>query len=207
MTKVRSVGAIVIVMTLLAGLMLLATPALARADVCADLDSGKIDTVGDPASVTITASPGYLISEYCVKAGSANQGDGPVYVSVDPPQETVTITHPSGKDISHYSWKQIQPTTTTSLPTSTTDTTAPPSTTTTVPDTTTTVPPTTSTSIGTTTTTDGTVTTTLPSTTVPPTSPELPFTGIDSTGMLSGLCLGLLISGVLLLIYGARYRA
>lgn len=72
--------------------------------VCAGLDSGKIDTQGDPSSVTITAPDGYLITEYCVKAGSANQGDGPEYFTVDPPVKSLTISHSSGKDVSHYSF-------------------------------------------------------------------------------------------------------
>lgn len=71
--------------------------------VCPPLDSGKIDVVGDHTSVTVTAPEGMVIVHYCVKAGSENQGDGPVEVHVDPPATTITITHPSGKDISHYS--------------------------------------------------------------------------------------------------------
>jgi hypothetical protein len=70
--------------------------------VCPAGDSGKIDVNSGP-SVTVTAPDGKLISGYCVKAGSANQGDGPEFVPVSPPQKTVTITHSSGKDVSHYS--------------------------------------------------------------------------------------------------------
>jgi LPXTG-motif cell wall-anchored protein len=73
------------------------------ASVCPGFDSGKIDTDGDKASVTVTAPAGKLISGYCVKAGSANQGLPPVFVAVEPPQAEVTITHPSTKDVSHYS--------------------------------------------------------------------------------------------------------
>lgn len=54
-------------------------------------------------SLTVTAPEGQLISGYCVKAGSINQGLGPEYVTVDPPAASVTISHTSGKDISHYS--------------------------------------------------------------------------------------------------------
>ena len=50
-------------------------PASGTPDVCAGLDSGKIDTSGDPATVTLTAPAGNLITEYCVKAGSAASGD------------------------------------------------------------------------------------------------------------------------------------
>ncbi|HEY0965229.1 MAG TPA: hypothetical protein VGE13_01995 [Candidatus Saccharimonadales bacterium] len=71
--------------------------------VCSGLDSGKIDTTGNPSSVTVTAPDGKLIDSYCVKAGSVNQGNGPVYVDVNPPQKTVTIAYPTGKAVSHYS--------------------------------------------------------------------------------------------------------
>jgi LPXTG-motif cell wall-anchored protein len=81
-------------------------PAFADADddqVCEDLDSGKIDTTGDPADVEVHAPEGKLISGYCVKAGSANQEDGgPVFILVDPPLASVTIAHPSGRAVSHY---------------------------------------------------------------------------------------------------------
>ncbi len=53
-------------------------------------------------SITVEAPEGKLISGYCVKAGSIKQGNGPEYVTVDPPAASVTITHSSGKDISHY---------------------------------------------------------------------------------------------------------
>lgn len=70
--------------------------------VCDALDSGKIDVSGG-TTLTITAPEGKLIDEYCVKAGSVNQGLGPEYVDVNPPKESVEIMHTSGKDISHYS--------------------------------------------------------------------------------------------------------
>ena len=82
--------------------LVIAPPAQAD-QVCRGLDSGKIDTKGDPASVTVTAPEGQLIDGYCVKAGSANQGEGPEYVTLNPPVGTITITHTSGKDVSHYS--------------------------------------------------------------------------------------------------------
>lgn len=63
---------------------------------------GKVDVKGEQATLEVTAEPGYLITGYCVKAGSDKQGDGPVDVVVDPPAATVTISHPSGKAISHY---------------------------------------------------------------------------------------------------------
>jgi hypothetical protein len=103
----RTAAALAVVgaLTMSSGLVMLSAPA-ASADneqVCGPLDSGKIDTKGDPDSVTVSAPAGQLIDGYCVKAGSANQGEGPTYVEVVPPQQTVTISHPSGKDVSHYS--------------------------------------------------------------------------------------------------------
>lgn len=78
----------------------------APGDVCEPLSSGKIDTTGDPATVTLTAPDGMVITGYCVKAGSAKQGDGPVYVELDRSQwvSAITISHPTGKAVSHYSF-------------------------------------------------------------------------------------------------------
>ena len=73
--------------------------------VCPNNDTGHISA--STPSVTVSAPDGKLISGYCVKAGSANQGLGPEFVTVDPPQKTVTITHSSGKDISHYSLSYV----------------------------------------------------------------------------------------------------
>jgi hypothetical protein len=95
------------------------------AQVCPAGDSGKIDVSGG-SSLTVTAPDGKLISGYCVKAGSANQGLGPEFVAVEPPLKTVTITHSSGKDISHYSLTYVdegQPTETTPTETTPTETT------------------------------------------------------------------------------------
>jgi cell division septation protein DedD len=95
--------------------------------VCPDGDSGKIDVSGSNASLTVTAPEGKLISGYCVKAGSENQGLGPESYTVDPPAKTVTITHSSGKDISHYSLtfvdEETPPTETTPTDTTPTETT------------------------------------------------------------------------------------
>lgn len=90
--------------------------------VCPPGDSGKID-VNSGASITVTAPDGKLISGYCVKAGSANQGLGPEFVTVDPPQKTVTIAHSSGKDVSHYSLTYVDEGQTTTTETTTTETT------------------------------------------------------------------------------------
>lgn len=69
---------------------------------------GKVDVTGEHTTLVVTAEPGYLITGYCVKAGSDKQGDGPVDVVVDPPAATVTISHPSGKAISHYTLVTIK---------------------------------------------------------------------------------------------------
>ena len=66
--------------------------------ICPANDSGKIDVVGEHKTVTVTAPEGYLISGYCVKAGTLT-----TFVEVDPPQETVVISSPNGKGVSHYS--------------------------------------------------------------------------------------------------------
>jgi hypothetical protein len=126
-----------------------AAPANAETDqVCGPLTSGKIDTSGDPATVTVTLSDadiaaGKVITGYCVKAGSAQQTDGgPVYVTLDPPVTTITFGHPTGKDVSHYSYSvgvTTPPTTTpeTTPPTTTPETTPPTTTPETTPPTTT----------------------------------------------------------------------
>lgn len=71
-------------------------------EVCGPLDSGKIDYSG--GSVTVPAPDGFLISGYCVKAGSdQSTSDGAVsYVTITP-VKSVTFSHYSGKSISHYS--------------------------------------------------------------------------------------------------------
>lgn len=153
-------------------------PSAGAPDICEPLDSGKIDTTGDPLSVTVTAQYGFLISEYCVKAGAAPSGGGPVYVQVDPPQKTVVITHPTGKAVSHWSVRYVPDctkceTTTTVKPTTTlepTTTIVDPTTTTVVETTTTTSEPTVDNS--TTTTTMPATTTTVKATTT--TKPTLP---------------------------------
>jgi hypothetical protein len=72
--------------------------------VCAAGDSGKVDVYGEDATLTLTAPDGYLITSYCVKAGSEKQGNGVETYVVDPPAATVVISHSSGKAISHYSF-------------------------------------------------------------------------------------------------------
>lgn len=71
--------------------------------ICEDLDSGKIDTVGDPATVERTAPDGFLISGYCVKAGTEK-----FFIVVDPPQKVVIVDHPVKDSVSHYSLEYVE---------------------------------------------------------------------------------------------------
>jgi hypothetical protein len=106
--------------------------------VCA---GDKEDVGGEQTSIVVSAPAGYLISQYCVKAGSIQQGDGPEYYPVNPPAPTVTISHSSGKAISHYSLTLVQIPTPTEVPPTVTPTDVPPTVTPTdVPPTATTVP-------------------------------------------------------------------
>jgi hypothetical protein len=104
-TKARRTRALLIAFTA-AGMMTaaLGVPAAAAADVCSGLHSGKIDTTGDPQSASHTAPSGQMLTGYCVKAGPGNQGNGPEYVTLTTPVATLTITHSSGKAVSHYSF-------------------------------------------------------------------------------------------------------
>jgi hypothetical protein len=105
--SLKKVG-LVTTLLVVASLALGIGPVAAQQAVCPGLDSGKIDTSGDPASVTVTAPEGFLISGYCVKAGSDQSGAGVEFVTVDPPQATVTISHSSGKAVSHYSYSLVE---------------------------------------------------------------------------------------------------
>ncbi|MDN4160378.1 hypothetical protein [Nocardioides abyssi] len=99
--------------------------------VCAPLSSGKIDTKGDPQSVLYTAPAGKMILGYCVKAGSVQQGNGPVTTPVAPALSSMVIRHPSGKAVSHYSvylGTIVSPTPTTPAPTTPAPTTPAPTT-------------------------------------------------------------------------------
>jgi hypothetical protein len=73
--------------------------------VCPDLDTGKIDPPGEPTSFTFTAPEGKVIVQICVKAGSGQQEEGPFFIDFDPGVTSATVSHPSGKAISHYSVK------------------------------------------------------------------------------------------------------
>jgi hypothetical protein len=86
-------------------------------EVCGELDSGKIDTTNDPQMVTMTAPVGSVIVRYCVKAGSdTSVPDGPVvYIDLTSEANAITVGHPSGKAVSHYSF-EYEPVTTTTDP-------------------------------------------------------------------------------------------
>ncbi len=70
--------------------------------VCPPLDSGKIDTTGDPATVEVTAPEGKLIDHYCVKAGPGYE-----LIDVNPALKTVIVDHPTKDSVSHYSLRYI----------------------------------------------------------------------------------------------------
>jgi hypothetical protein len=62
----------------------------------------------DGPQATITVANGFVITEVCVKAGSANQGLGPESWTGGLPLAgpgQLTVWHSSGKDISHISVK------------------------------------------------------------------------------------------------------
>jgi hypothetical protein len=70
---------------------------------CPDFSTGKIELVDGPTQLTYTAPSGHHIKKWCVKAGSAEQGDGPEGHAGGLGVFEVTISHSSGKEISHYS--------------------------------------------------------------------------------------------------------
>lgn len=206
-SKRRTLGATT---ALVLGLtMLFAATAGASSDLCPALDSGKIDTIGDPATVEFEAPAGYLITGYCVKAGTEA-----VFVTVDPPAASVTIDHPDKDSVSHYSVSYATVTTTTEGPTTsadtTTTTTSTTSSTTTTPIETTTTGITSTTEPSTTPTTGPTSTIPAPSTTAPigpstsgvDTNETLPFTGVDPK--LAALGVVLALSGLVAFAVAGR---
>lgn len=72
-----------------------ATPAAATSEICA---GDKVEVQGETKTITYTAPEGYLVSSWCVKAGTTTDVH-----ELDPPVRTITISHSSGKGISHYS--------------------------------------------------------------------------------------------------------
>jgi hypothetical protein len=83
-------------------LLALAAPAVAQEATCPDLSTGHL-SASNQTSFTFTAPEGQLISQICVKAGSAEQGDGPEIINFNPPVASATFTHSTGKEISHFS--------------------------------------------------------------------------------------------------------
>ncbi|WP_136706570.1 hypothetical protein [Agromyces sp. H66] len=88
---------------------------------CEELDSGKSEEGGLGETEDISAPAGQVITMVCVKAGDENSDAGVEYYMVEPPTNTVTITHSTGKDISHYSFSyEPEPTTPPTTPPATT---------------------------------------------------------------------------------------
>lgn len=111
-------------------------PEGADSKICEGLDSGKSPDGAYGTTEEITAPDGYVITGFCVKSGSENQEDGgPEYYLVDPPATSVTISHSTGKDISHFSYTSEKVTTTlpSTPPVTTPPVTTPPATTHTTP--------------------------------------------------------------------------
>ena len=117
-TNKRVFGGLAAAVMLAGGLALTSAGTVAAAAVndgkiCEGLSSTKIDTPGEPQSITILPADypaGNVITGYCVKAGSENQvGGGPVYVVLPPGTTTVTFGHPSTKAVSHYSFSYAPP--------------------------------------------------------------------------------------------------
>lgn len=98
--------------TLFAAALVVATPTAGHAKsakaanpvICpsyADSEFGgtsKIDTTGDPQTVTVEAPDGLLIGGYCVKGGLVTD-----FVTLDEPVAVLTIAVSNGKAVSHYS--------------------------------------------------------------------------------------------------------
>lgn len=103
------------------------TSVVADDQVCDELSSGKKDVNGTVTEIVLTAPEGNLITKYCVKAGSTQNGNGPVYVELEEPVASLTITYPGGRDISHYSFSYEPAPTPTPTPTPTPEPTPTPS--------------------------------------------------------------------------------
>jgi LPXTG-motif cell wall-anchored protein len=194
-----------------------------------DGNDGKVcvgvhQSANDQKTFTVVAPVGKYIVSICVKAGSDKQGDGPYDFPIVGQPTSVLISHPSGKEISHWSATYAdlppvtvppttQPPVTTVPPTTQPPTTLPPETTqppvTTQPPTTeppattqppvTTAPETTTTEVPTVSIGTAPVPPSQPS--VPPTPPtpapvELPETGTNN-GLLLLIAAGMLGAGAL----------
>jgi len=165
---------------------------------------GSVDFDATEPTLTLVVDEGWEV-RLCIKAGSAQQGDGPEITDWFG-EGTYEVAHSTGKDLSHYgvAFREAPPdddeetttsTTTTITSSSTSTTTVPVDTTTTsTPSSTSTVPQ------SSTTTTPGTTTSQVPP--APPTthgtpSPEdtLPFTGVAGN-LLGGLAVLLILTGL-----------
>ncbi|WP_459385877.1 hypothetical protein [Arthrobacter humicola] len=102
MKKLLAAGAIA-GLVLLGGGLAPANAAPPEGQLCPEWDTGRIDVADGIKSLEITAPDGLEIIAVCVKAGSAKQGLGAQIDYFYSSQLSVTISHYSGKDISHYS--------------------------------------------------------------------------------------------------------
>jgi hypothetical protein len=101
----KLIGALVVLTSFAVVLTIGVAPAVSSdGQVCPAATSGKIDVSGDDTTLTITAPDGFVVTGYCVKAGSAKQGNGPESYVVAPAAASAVISHSSGKGISHYSY-------------------------------------------------------------------------------------------------------
>ena len=108
MKKLLAAGAVAGFVLLGSG-MAPASAAPPAGQICPEWDSGKIDVADGIKSLEVTAPDGLEIIAVCVKAGSAKQGLGAQIDYLYSSQLTVTISHYSGKDISHYSFLYGEP--------------------------------------------------------------------------------------------------
>jgi hypothetical protein len=79
-------------------------PEGASDQICEELDSGKSTEGGLGKTEEISAPEGMVITAVCVKSGADASGGGPEYYFVDAPTNSVTISHSTGKEISHFSF-------------------------------------------------------------------------------------------------------
>ena len=102
MKKALSAVALLVACTAVVLATSVASAAPPVGQLCPQWDTGHL-SANDQQSYTVTAPAGQLIVAVCVKAGSAQQGNGAEITLFDPGVSSVTISHPSGKAISHYS--------------------------------------------------------------------------------------------------------
>ncbi|SDS81147.1 hypothetical protein SAMN04489860_2428 [Paraoerskovia marina] len=106
MRIVRSISAGVAALALVAAGAGAAT-AKGNPDICRYDGEGwmeKVDVSGNHQGVQVDAPDGLVIVGYCVKAGSSKgrSGGGQEVNYLDDGVDSLTITHSSGKDVSHY---------------------------------------------------------------------------------------------------------